>query len=461
MDALKSIHFYRKVPRDLTEATLAGGTISLISSIVMAYLFITNFSAYLRVDTKTSIVLDASQEKKLQLNFNVTLYHLPCRFATLDIVDVMGTHFQNVSTNIIKTRVETTDDTGAVKLLGRAIPKKDPVYADSLTPAGVEVSKNAPELSQEQFLAAVKSKQLVMINFYAPWCPWSRRLQPVWEEAYGNIMKKGYANDVLFAKADCTSPGGQELCHLQHVHAFPTVKIYRRHNPHSHESYVGDRTHEALETFVEKNVHDADHTEAVAEGDVELGAGRHEGCIMRGVVLVNRVPGNFHISAHSKSHSFQHGMLNMSHYVEAMSFGKMLSPSQQRLLPSEVASGWATLARTQHIAAGQNTTMEHYLKVVHTTYNLGTRAGKNLETYQYTVNNNNYEDGESLPAAVFSYDMSPMQVLVREERESFAAFLTQICAIIGGVFTVTGLVDGLVYHGADLVSRKMEIGKAI
>ena len=32
---------------------------------------------------------------------------------------------------------------------------------------------------------------------------------------------------------------------------------------------------------------------------------------MRGVVLVNRVPGNFHISAHSKSHSFQHGMPNM------------------------------------------------------------------------------------------------------------------------------------------------------
>ena len=154
MEWLKSVHFYRKVPRDLTEATLAGGTISLISSIVMAYLFISNFSAaalvgsstciarparrgdgrgwprlgaacaaawrrgrallrgswlepqraracvaqaYLSVEQKTSIVLDASQEKKLQLNFNVTLYHLPCRFATLDIVDVMGTHFQNVT----------------------------------------------------------------------------------------------------------------------------------------------------------------------------------------------------------------------------------------------------------------------------------------------------------------------------------------------------------------------------
>jgi len=36
MEWLKSVHFYRKVPRDLTEATLAGGTISLISSVVSA-----------------------------------------------------------------------------------------------------------------------------------------------------------------------------------------------------------------------------------------------------------------------------------------------------------------------------------------------------------------------------------------------------------------------------------------
>ena len=84
----------RKVPRDLTEATLAGGTISLISSLVMAYLFITNFSLYLQIDTVTSVRLDESQEKKIQINFNVTLHHLPCRFTSVDIADVMGTHLQ-------------------------------------------------------------------------------------------------------------------------------------------------------------------------------------------------------------------------------------------------------------------------------------------------------------------------------------------------------------------------------
>ena len=53
-------------------------------------------------------MLDSSDEKKLQLNFNVTLHHLPCRFASLDIVDVMGTHLQNVSANILKTRLDAS-----------------------------------------------------------------------------------------------------------------------------------------------------------------------------------------------------------------------------------------------------------------------------------------------------------------------------------------------------------------
>ena len=59
MEWLKSVHFYRKVPRDLTEATLAGGTISLISSIVMAYLFISNFSAAVLVRSSTCIARPA------------------------------------------------------------------------------------------------------------------------------------------------------------------------------------------------------------------------------------------------------------------------------------------------------------------------------------------------------------------------------------------------------------------
>jgi|EP00900_Chrysochromulina_parva_P000305 thiol-disulfide isomerase/thioredoxin len=455
MDWLKSVHFYRKVPIDLTEATISGGAISLLSTLVMAYLFFTNFSAYLTVTQSTSIVLDSSDEKKLQLNFNVTLHHLPCRFVSLDIVDVMGTHLQNVSANILKTRV---DAEGAV--VGHApTVQREIAHSTALVPAEhKDAAKFSPDLDMRTFLESVKEKRLVMVNFYAPWCPWSRRLQPVWEEAYGNVVRKEYAGDVLMGKADCTG-GGQDLCQKQHVHAFPTVRVYRRHNPHSHESYVGDRTHQALEAFVENNVHDADETESLAEEQSEVSAGPGEGCLVRGVVLVNRVPGNFHLSAHSKSHSFQPHKLNMSHTVSSMTFGKALTPTQLRLLPREVELGYNGLAGTEHHSIGHNTTLEHYLKVVHTTYEVS--AARTLETYQYTVNNNHYQDGESLPSAVFAYDISPMQVTVTEVRQSLAAFLTSICAIIGGVFTVTGLIDGGIFHTTNALKKKMEIGKAI
>ena len=236
------------------------------------------------------------------------------------------------------------------------------------------------------------------------------------------------------------------------------MKIYRRHNPHSHESYVGDRTHEALESFVMNNVHDADHAEAVAEQQSEVGSAEGEGCLMRGVVLVNRVPGNFHISAHSKSHSFQPHKLNMFHHVNSMSFGKALTTPMLRMLPDDVERGYNGLANTDHYAVGHNTSLEHYLKVVHTSYEVS--PFRTIDTFQYTVNNNHYEDGEGLPSAVFFYDISPMQVVVKEERKTFAGFLTQICAIIGGVFTVTGLIDGAIFHTGNSLRKKMEIGKA-
>lgn len=37
-------------------------------------------------------------------------------------------------------------------------------------------------------------------------------------------------------------------------------------------------------------------------------------------------------------------------------------------------------------------------------------------------------------------------------------FVTTTCAIIGGIFTVAGIVDGLVHTGARL-AKKVELGK--
>ena len=51
----------------------------------------------------------------------------------------------------------------------------------------------------------------------------------------------------------------------------------------------------------------------------------------------------------------------------------------------------------------------------------------------------------------FFYEMSPVQALVEERRRGFLAFLTGACGVVGGVYTILGLVhtgiDGLLASG--------------
>lgn len=60
-----------------------------------------------------------------------------------------------------------------------------------------------------------------------------------------------------------------------------------------------------------------------------------------------------------------------------------------------------------------------------------------------------------LPGVFFVYDFSSFLVRKTEEatQPSFLRFLTRICAVVGGVFTVAGLIDSLVYHGSKAMKK--------
>ena len=105
MVKLEDLHLYRKVPRDLTDATSTGGLISLSCAIVMAYLFISNISTYLTVQTATDVALDETGEAHMRIFFNITMERLPCQFAVVDVEDIMGTSVTNVSKEILKFKI--------------------------------------------------------------------------------------------------------------------------------------------------------------------------------------------------------------------------------------------------------------------------------------------------------------------------------------------------------------------
>lgn len=95
-----------------------------------------------------------------------------------------------------------------------------------------------------------------------------------------------------------------------------------------------------------------------------------------------------------------------------------------------------------------HSTYHHYIKVVSTDLELGGRyTGDNsLLVYQMVQSSQimSYEENE-VPEARFSYDLSPMSVTITRKGKHLYEFITSICALIGGTFTVVGLLNGFLH----------------
>lgn len=105
---------------------------------------------------------------------------------------------------------------------------------------------------------------------------------------------------------------------------------------------------------------------------------------------------------------------------------------------------------------------QYYIKIVPTSYvNLD---GSVIHSNQFSVTKHkkvvSVMSGESgMPGAFFQYELSPLMVKYTEKRQSLGHFLTNICAIVGGVYTVASLIDSLLYHSIKAIQKKIELGK--
>ncbi|WMV38706.1 hypothetical protein MTR67_032091 [Solanum verrucosum] len=58
------------------------------------------------------------------------------------------------------------------------------------------------------------------------------------------------------------------------------------------------------------------------------------------------------------------------------------------------------------------------------------------------------------PAVYFLYDLSPITVTIREERRNFLHFITRLCAVLGGTFALTGMLDKWMFRFLEAVMKK-------
>ncbi|KAG5852959.1 hypothetical protein ANANG_G00068060 [Anguilla anguilla] len=103
---------------------------------------------------------------------------------------------------------------------------------------------------------------------------------------------------------------------------------------------------------------------------------------------------------------------------------------------------------------------DYILKIVPTVYE--DMSGRQRFSYQYTVANKEYvaysHTGRIIPAIWFRYDLSPITVKYTERRQPLYRFITTICAIIGGTFTVAGIIDSCIFTASE-AWKKIQLGK--
>ena len=175
---------------------------------------------------------------------------------------------------------------------------------------------------------------------------------------------------------------------------------------------------------------------------------------------------------------------NLSHSITRLSFGPdypgLVNPldgsNQWQLgpvrsffpfwLPSFFlyVSHTSTDARTAFLCPSfpQHLMFQYFLKVVPTTF-LPHKGGSPIKSAQFSVTEHpkpvDILSGRNLPGVFLFYDLSPLAVRFRERRPPFLSFITNLCAILGGVFTVSGLIDATLFHTHKLLKKKVEIGK--
>lgn len=435
--------FYRKVPDELKEASRTGGLLSLCACGVVALTLVTEIGAFLRTEVRTKIDVDTFAGSQLRVNFNLSFPHLHCDYASVDLWDKIGRNQANVTQNIEKWQL---DEDGVKRMYQGRNRRAFDIDHDVHHPPIEEMHANGVHVwhvNADEWEGLHEHHEYVFVDFYAPWCLYCQSLRSTWEALAEELEKRDLG--VAVAAVDCVD--NEAFCHDMKVQTFPTLRFYHHGEQVNEGEYRFDRTVAALTDFVTRKLESENIYRQYPEARVAHAANwntDHPGCLVSGFLLVNRVPGNFHVMAHSRHHSLNTLRTNLSHTVHHLSFGVPLTDAQHRKLATiDVRHARTdTLDGEDYYHDDYHYAYQHFVHIVPTKYNLGVFWRDRFAAFQTLHSHHLLKYAEHVPPeARFSYDISPMAVVVDTVRVKWYDFLTSLLAIVGGTFALFKLAN--------------------
>jgi protein disulfide-isomerase A1 len=119
------------------------------------------------------------------------------------------------------------------------------VFISLMAAAGMAAASDVHQLKTDGFDEFITKNNLVLAEFYAPWCGHCKALAPEYEKAATELKEKG----IQLVKVDCTEES--DLCQKQGVEGYPTIKVFRGSldNP---TTYTGQRKSDSIVSYMVK-----------------------------------------------------------------------------------------------------------------------------------------------------------------------------------------------------------------
>ena len=103
----------------------------------------------------------------------------------------------------------------------------------------------ARNINHEEFQNMIRADRPVLVDFWAPWCGYCRRIAP----AYDRIAQQ-YGEDMVIAKINIDEE--PRLAHAERIEVIPTLVLYR--NGEAIGSIVAPESKAMIEEFIKRNL---------------------------------------------------------------------------------------------------------------------------------------------------------------------------------------------------------------